>query len=740
LVFCEAFRLDTNLANRVFWQCLFLAGHGAVLTAFAAAGVFFFVFPHHWDLATCVMAGAILSSTDAGSIVETLEELGAAPVLIMRIRGESMLSDGTVLVLFNIAYRMVGGEDCEPGVVAVDIVKSFFGAFAVGGLVGVVFLKWMRSASDRLMRKNSWIQILLTLTCAYLSYILAEGLCHMSGVISTVAAGSVLARHAWPAVVEKQAMLEFWHIVELICKILVFFLAGMITGQSAGQHAATEYLWVLATYVAMNVIRLVMLLGLWCPMNVVGQRLRVRDIVALWAGGMRGIVALCLAILVNEDRGDGKLEPSISSKILFHVAGVVTLTLVVNATTAPLLFSFFGITQRGEGRKALVRHVARRARVHVNKSLHDSIAAGQLPRSCHLSIVLKDVHDLGVAVKAAANADKDDRSQGEGAEAVESGHRRRLELAEPDVRKLWKTFREHKVSALQCGEKLRSFKLGAQLADIRRLLGEQNISARHLSIVREVFLEAVRASYWEQVEEGRFALSTAHMRVLVDSIDMAKGKCGKRLADWSVLKEDIRLSPAPGAAQSSGIGARLARWCDEFRAWVKGLSSEVEALQLIEAFIRAHERAQVEIAAYFGQDASIDSGEEAYVILESQISIFAATILHASVASPVQRHISTTQESYRLFTLCRNYILAAHERGVLRGAEAEQLMEPVAEAMRHLSARLAHRPLEGQKLRGGVAAMHEVEAAVIVQRAYRRWRMLRHVSVTRLASASSRRS
>mmetsp|Transcript_68510 Transcript_68510/g.198757 ORF Transcript_68510/g.198757 Transcript_68510/m.198757 type:complete len:916 (-) Transcript_68510:150-2897(-) len=748
LVFGEAVRLDTHLANRAFGQCLILAGHGAVFTAFATAALFHWALPYQWALPTCVVAGALLASIDAGSIVEILEDRGAAPLLIMQIRGESMLSDGTVLVLFNIAYSMVAMEGLGVGEICLDIAKSFFGAFAVGGLIGYVFLRWIRTASDRLRRRNSWIQILLTIACAYWSYMLAEGICEMSGVVSTVAAGSVLARHAWPVIVEKQAMIEVWNIIGLVCKSLVFFLAGMLTGRSAQQHSAGDYYWVVATYVALSAIRFLMLLAFWAPMNLVGERLRFADIVGMWSAGLRGIVALCLAMVVSEDRAGGHLDTATADKILFHVSGVVTLTLVVNTMTAPLLFGFFGVTQRGDGRKALVRHVARRARSRMNHALLESIENGSLSRHCSITSVFKDIEEVRAGVKKAAMVDMGRGPCEEDGADLESGALRHGPHAHPDVDRLWSTFRHQKRVALSSGGTLGQFKMGKQLGAIHGLLREQRLSAQHLSIVREVFLEAVRTSYWEQAGEGSFAISPSHVMVLIDSIDMARGRSDKSLADWDILRADLhvdRIERGAGKPQLDPTGKGSKEVAPS--AGCRGLfsrgtmSGQMLTLQLIEAFVRAHEHAQAEIAAYFGRDASVDSAEEAFVILESQCSVFAASALHASISKPVQRCIHSTQESYRLCTLGRDYIIAAHERGVLRSTEAEDLVEPIAEVMRRLSARSRWKNGEIQREFGASAprALHEVEACVRIQRAYRRSRMLHSIGVAAQASTHTSR-
>ena len=56
-------------------------------------------------------------------------------------------------------------------------------------------------------------------------------------------------------------------------------------------------------------------------------------LVLLW-GGLRGAVSLALALIVELDTG---IEASIRDRILFHVAGIVLLTILVNGSTTGLL-------------------------------------------------------------------------------------------------------------------------------------------------------------------------------------------------------------------------------------------------------------------------------------------------------------------------------------------------------------------------------------------------------------------
>jgi len=75
-------------------------------------------------------------------------------------------------------------------------------------LTGAFFLIWIRLAKNRLHHNSGLIQISLTIACAYLSFIVAEGIFHISGVLSTVAASLVLAHKMWPEVRQTSARLS----------------------------------------------------------------------------------------------------------------------------------------------------------------------------------------------------------------------------------------------------------------------------------------------------------------------------------------------------------------------------------------------------------------------------------------------------------------------------------------------------------------------------------------------------
>merc|ERR1719253_2446481 len=99
------------------------------------------------------------------------------------------------------------------------------------------------------------IQISLTLCCAYWSFILAEGVLGMSGVLATVASSLVLAHHMWPYIVSPESLLHVWHTFESLGNMIVFFLAGAKTGDIFLDIDAVDVLYLLLIYVFLLFLR-----------------------------------------------------------------------------------------------------------------------------------------------------------------------------------------------------------------------------------------------------------------------------------------------------------------------------------------------------------------------------------------------------------------------------------------------------------------------------------------------------
>ncbi len=150
----------------------------------------------------------------------------------MLVEGESLLNDGTAIVVFNVllAFALslaVGGE--QPAALPDLLVGAMvdFVRVAVGGLLIGLGLGWL--TAQVIARLDDYlIETTLTTVLAFGSYLVAERL-HLSGVLAVVAAGIVCGSLGLKGMspTTRIVLFNFWEYLAFIANSLVFLLIGL---------------------------------------------------------------------------------------------------------------------------------------------------------------------------------------------------------------------------------------------------------------------------------------------------------------------------------------------------------------------------------------------------------------------------------------------------------------------------------------------------------------------------------
>lgn len=191
------------------------------LTAAAVAVVARWLVPEiGW--AEAAVLGAVLAPTDAVAATSIFRRLGAPERVRLLVEGESMINDGTALVLYRIAVGAATGGAIGLGGAAVEFVAISAGGIAIGLAVGV--------GSNLLIRRQTdpGLVIVLTVLTAYGAYIGAEKI-DVSGVLAAVVAG-VYTGYQAPRALDADTRLSasaFWGVFVFVLEITVFVLLGL---------------------------------------------------------------------------------------------------------------------------------------------------------------------------------------------------------------------------------------------------------------------------------------------------------------------------------------------------------------------------------------------------------------------------------------------------------------------------------------------------------------------------------
>jgi len=285
--------------------------------------------------------GAVLSPTDAAAVAGLAKRLPRRPLTVLR--AESIINDGTALVLFAVTVSVAaGGPEISPPAVVGRFVGSYAGGIAAGLLVGVV-VTVLRRRLDAPQEEGA-----LSVLTPFAAFLLAQAI-HCSGVVAVLVAALVLA-YVGPRVIGARSRLEaygFWDVATfLVNGCLWVFVGVQIPGAIRGVstvdggigHAALLAVAIIgvlvATRFAWNEITTVLIRAL--DRRAIQRTRRVswrQRTVSSWAG-FRGAVSLAAALAVPATTHNGSPFPD-RSLIIFVTSFVILVTVLIQGSTLP---------------------------------------------------------------------------------------------------------------------------------------------------------------------------------------------------------------------------------------------------------------------------------------------------------------------------------------------------------------------------------------------------------------------
>jgi len=284
-----------------------------------------------FDLAACLLMGAIIATTDPAAVVGIFKEVGAPKRLTTIVEGESLLNDAAAIALFSVLIGVAShtaSSDWRAG----HLISNFAYLFLGGALCGYVIGR-IACAGLPLLRGWPTAEISLTLATAYIAYIVPEHYFEVSGVVATVVAGLVVSSigRARMSSSTFYALGESWHQFGFWASSLVFLIASMMIPQLLSKATWHHTLIVAIMFFAALAARAVTVFGL-LPLvtSAVGTRVDNRYKSVICWGGLRGALSLALALAVTEHP---LLADDISDFIVIGATGFVLSTMLINGTT-----------------------------------------------------------------------------------------------------------------------------------------------------------------------------------------------------------------------------------------------------------------------------------------------------------------------------------------------------------------------------------------------------------------------
>ena len=367
LIFDAAYELNLHIFKKTLANATLLSAPGLIicmlLTGALMMGVATFI-PgfESWTWAFALMFGALISATDPVAVVALLHELKTSKRFSTLVDAESLLNDGTGIVCFMLFFGAYAAEEATHASPVITFIREVGLSTLLGFLLARIVIWFITRINSEEMVQNSVI-----ILAAYLTFILSQYYLGVSGVIALVAFGLTVTYVGKPRLKPQvnTFMEHFWELLTYIANTLIFILVGVVIAEKV------DFSWgalgvLILIYIALNLIRFAMIMLLYPVMKRLGYGLTRRESVILTWGGLRGALAMTLALMVSYTPA---IPEDIRSQVLFFTAGIVTLTLCINATTMRALLNCLGLTHVPSARTMLAYRIEKSIRENSEKYL-----------------------------------------------------------------------------------------------------------------------------------------------------------------------------------------------------------------------------------------------------------------------------------------------------------------------------------------------------------------------------------
>ena len=316
-----AFGIDMGIFLKQLPQILILAFPAMVTASGLTAIMLYAMAPASWTFWICWLIGVIASATDPVAVVALLKELGASKALGTLIEGESLLNDGSAVVLFvwvrnaigydyaTLAPEWMRGEDGArySGQIGFELLRIIAQMLILGCLLG-----WVFGAATKFCLKfvynDRFIEASFIIGMSYFVFWLGELVMGSSAVLAVVVMGlymnynkSVIS----PGVLH--FLHEFYEMVAHVLNTVIFLIAGCKLGALISDSSFHE-LFAVGTNTRTMIFMMYpiilvargLAIALYYPLvSRLGTKCTWKDAVVMWWGGLRGSVGLSLGLTVH---------------------------------------------------------------------------------------------------------------------------------------------------------------------------------------------------------------------------------------------------------------------------------------------------------------------------------------------------------------------------------------------------------------------------------------------------------
>jgi NhaP-type Na+/H+ or K+/H+ antiporter len=558
----------------------------------------------------------------------------------MMVSGESLLNDGSAMILYLFFYNMINGTTYT----ASTFVGFCFEMLIVSPLIGF----GIGLVASRIMKKINTptdshldFQLICTFIAAYLSYYIAAALVDVSGVLSCCVTGFTVSLFAPVRVLQDEKFHKIWSLAEWACNTLIFLLAGIIGGgKSASVINGQKLGFLILMFLILLITRGIMTFSLLPFLNWLGgERITIAETTFITFAGLRGSLGIALA-LEGADNANSNGNTEIAKDLFFFVTGLASFTLLVNGSTAGWVLLKLGLVDDPNAAPSKqLQQVLSRIRLFISSLLTEEIIKmndelgnydeKELKQLCeylyhdpaHLTTDQRKMSVVGMILSSFFNINGAENGRGGGtATAKEDAFKKEegINLSKLNVGGSGRGERKERNSDydddnndIEQGKgkdnklKIPNSRFSMISSDWDKLGAASIRLSEHFDhslvvYIRTTFLNVIRSRYTEAVHSGKMPSTSTPTLLLYYSIDVALDHCHERLMDWEVIVKLLRpnshflylCSIIDDTAYQCGYYPGLVSWGE--------VSYERVAIYVITNFIYAHQYTQQKLHQFLG--------------------------------------------------------------------------------------------------------------------------------------------
>lgn len=298
-----------------------------VIVAFSAhlvTGLLGLDIPWPWLL----VFGAIISPTDPVAVLALLKQLHAPKDLEAKIASESLLNDGTALVLFSVALAYAVSPGSLPLAKAGAMFLSHVvGGLALGAVLGVAGHFLLKLVND------APTAVVMTLAYALGGYTLGDAL-HVSGPLVAAVMGLVVGhfRHLSMDEDTQARLVPFWEMLDELLNMVLFLLVGLAL---ISLPTTVPHMLFAAAAIGCALLGRLVSVALPMALDARTRALPLGTVQTMVWGGVRGGVSLAMVLSIPES--------PYKSYLVTATWAVVMFSLLVQAPTMGRLLRHYGL-------------------------------------------------------------------------------------------------------------------------------------------------------------------------------------------------------------------------------------------------------------------------------------------------------------------------------------------------------------------------------------------------------------